>query len=209
MKVTKAALLEEIWNSKLSHSQVIDKAFTKPDVIVVDLSEVTLPNLTVRLDSDAHVARAAIAGKGKQGHLEGASFDPFILYRSYLDDDGKLAFRETVRSHERIPKTAITNKLGILLLAMAESYARRGNWRGYSYAEEFVSEGLFNLTKNVLKFHEGKSDNPHAYITRCLQTSFFRELKSQKKQSSIKDEVLIMHGRSPSLSAQMRSEQDR
>ncbi|MFZ4165299.1 sigma factor [Brevundimonas sp. NPDC058933] len=200
MKVRKSDLLQEIWKSKLSYCLIIEPAFVDPDVSVSDLSEVTIPNLTVRLDTDSHLPRAAVAGKGNLGHLEGeVSFDPFILYRSYRDDAGKLAFRETARSHQRAG--SLTPTLARLITAMAHSYARRGNWRNYTYVDDMVQEALLNLVLNVLKFNENKSDNPHAYITRCLQTSFIRELNNQKKQGKIKDILLIAAGQTPSYGA--------
>lgn len=186
MSVTKRALLEEIWKSKLSYCEILDPAHVHPDVTVTDLSEVTTPGLTIRLDG-------APNGNGV--------FDPFDLYRSHLDDAGKIAFRLTARSHQRTPKQAVTNKLGALLLEMTESYGRKGNWRGYSYVEEMKSEALVNLCRNVLKYNESKSDNPHAYITRCMQTSFIRELRQQKKQASIRDVMLMDAGMSPSHGA--------
>lgn len=206
MKVTKRELKREIWASKLTYCQIIEPAYTTPDICVADLKEVTAPGLTIRVNTDEHLKRADVQGKGNHGHLDGEiSFDPFILYRSFALPNGKIVFKETVRSHQR--KGRLTNGMGILMMAMAESYARRGNWRGYTYVDEMVSAALVNLTLNVLKFNETKSDNPHAYITRCLQTSFIRELGIQKKQGEIKDSVAVMNGLTPSYSAQMAAEQ--
>lgn len=209
-KVTKRELLEEIWKSKLSYCQVHDRQHTIPDVIVGDLGEVTEPGLTIRHDTDAHIPLASALGKGKHGHLEGQiGFVPFILYRSSLDASGKLTFKEVARSHHRHgifdpapPRSGITPKLAMMLMTMVASYSRKGNWRGYSWIDDMGSEALVNLTMNVLKFDESKSDNPHAYITRCVETTFLRELRKHKRQGEIRDVMLSDAGMKPSFSAQ-------
>ena len=209
-KVYKRDLLAEIWKSKLSYCQIHDRAFTIPDVIVSDLKEVTEPDLTIRLDTDQHIPLATAQGKGKHGHLEGQiGFVPFILYRTSLDASGKLAFKEVARSHHRHgifnpapPRSGMTPKLAQLLMIMVESYSRKGNWRGYSWIDDMRSEALVNLTMNVLKFDESKSDNPHAYITRCIETTFLRELRKHKRQGEIRDTLLMEEGLKPSFGAQ-------
>lgn len=195
-------LLAEIWKSKLSYCLVLEPEFTTPDQIVTDLGQVTVPDQTIRLDTHEHMALATgdDIGKGKLGHLEGVvSFDPFILYRSYLTPDGKIAFREVARSHQR--EGRVTNKLGRMLVTMTESYARRGSWRNYSYVDEMRQEALLNLCQNVLRFNDAKTNNAHAYITRCLQTAFIRELRKQQKQGIIKDEIMMILGENPSYAA--------
>lgn len=225
-KVTKRELLEEIWKSKLSYCQVHEAEYINPSAIIdhtfdgkprltvlpvfAKLDEIATPNVTVRHDTDKHIPLSKSQGKGKHGHLEGQiNFVPFILYRSHLDPKGKLAFREVARSHHRNgiftpspPRSGITNKLAAMLMTMVEGYSRKGNWRGYSWIEDMGSEALVNLTMNVLKFDESKSDNPHAYITRCIETTFLRELKKQKRQGEIRDQMLMDSGMKPSFGAQ-------
>lgn len=209
-KVYKRDLLAEIWKSKLSYCQIHDKDFITPDQIVSDLSEVTDHGITVRHDTDKHIPLATATGKGKHGHLEGQiGFVPFILYRTSLDAKGKLAFKEVARSHHRNgifnpspPRSGMTPKLAQLLMTMVESYSRKGNWRGYSWIDDMRSEALVNLTMNVLKFDESKSDNPHAYITRCIETTFLRELRKHKRQGEIRDTLLMEEGLKPSHAAQ-------
>lgn len=209
-KVYKRDLLAEIWKSKLSYCQIHDKEFITPDLIVSDLSEVTESGVTVRHDTDKHIPLATATGKGKHGHLEGQiGFVPFIIYRTSLDAKGKLAFKEVARSHHRNgifnpspPRSGMTPKLAQLLMTMVESYSRKGNWRGYSWIDDMRSEALVNLTMNVLKFDESKSDNPHAYITRCIETTFLRELRKHKRQGEIRDTLLMEEGLKPSFGAQ-------
>lgn len=207
-KVQKRDLLAEIWKSKLSYCQIHNRDFIIPDVIVSDLREVTEPDLTIRLDTDTHIPKATTAAKGKHGHLKGQiGFAPFILYRSGLDSKGKLTFKEVARSHHRNGlfepgRGRITPALARMMLTMVESYARKANFRGYSYIDEMQSEALLTLSMNILKFDESKSDNPHAYITQIIHTTFLRELKRQKRHADIRDRLLIDEGMKPSFSAQ-------
>ena len=88
MKVTKRDLLREIWASKLTYCEIVDPRFTDPDQVVSSLDEVTEPDLTIRVETSAH-----LSGR--------PCFDPFVLYRSERSPDGSLTFRPTVRSHQR------------------------------------------------------------------------------------------------------------
>src|SRR5690606_15422851 len=155
-KVHKRNLLAEIWKSKLSYCQIHNRDFTTPDVIVSDLSEVTEPDLTIRLDTDRHIPLTDETTKGKHGHLAGQiGFVPFLLYRPGLDSKGKPTSPEVARTHHRnglfAPnKGRITPALARMLLTMVESYARKANFRGYSYIDEMQSEALLTLSMNVL-----------------------------------------------------------
>jgi DNA-directed RNA polymerase specialized sigma24 family protein len=86
---------------------------------------------------------------------------------------------------------------------MVEKYGKKSNWNGYSYREEMEGEAILNLSQNVLKFNEAKSDNPHAYISMCMKTTFIRELRKQHKQAHIKDELMMMEGLTPSHGRQL------
>lgn len=202
-------LLAAIWASKLSYCEIYDNEFTKPDLIVSSLSKVTEADRTIRLDTHEHIPRAAAAdqGKGKLGHLAGSiRFEPFILYRSKHGPDGSIEFVETARSHFKNGEFnpdggTISRILGAYLIQMVESFARKANFRNYSYIDEMKSEALLTLSQNVLKFNEAKSSNAHAYISQCIHTTFIRELKRQKRHGVIRDELLIDAGMLPSFGA--------
>lgn len=216
--ITKAELLHEIWSSKLTGCEIIDPDHTRPDAIVESLSEVSGiwdkasdTGMTVRLVTRSHIPVRSGFGKGKFGNLEGrVSFEPFILYRFDRMSDGTPGEpRITVRSHYRNGQYSpehwrLTRKMVQLLMRMVSAYARKGSWRNYSYVDEMESSALLNLSQEVLKFDENKTDNPHAYITRCMQNAFIRELRNQKKHAVLADELRMDAGLAPSYAAHDR-----
>lgn len=221
-------LIAEVWKSKLSYCDIVDHNHLTPDVIVDStfnpneprnisvrvvrtLEEITEPDLTIRVDTHDHIPRASTIGKGRLGHLEGGiNFEPFILYRSYRHGD-EIVFREIARSHYKNgvfkPDAGrLTPRLGRLILLMTDKFGHKLSWRNYSYIDDLKLEAVLNLTQNVLKFNDAKTKNAHAYITRCIETTFIRELKRQKKHSKIRDAVLVDNGMMPSFGAQVDHE---
>lgn len=173
--IKKADLLAEIWKSKLSYCEIIDQTRTIPDHFILDRADLG-DNGIYCLMTDEHI-------------VVEARMPAFILIDAAT---GEI----TVKSHAK--QGRMTNGLGRLLMKLANSYATRRNWNGYTWNDEMISEALVNLTANALKFNEAKSDNPHAYFTRCLQNSFIVENAKQKKYYDTKDEVRFEHGLKPS-----------
>lgn len=204
-------LVAEVWKSKLSYCEIVDQDFLHPTVVVASLSGVTDPDLTIRHDTHEHIplVDGKPKGKGRLSHLAGQiMFEPFILYRSEIAPDGRLTFRETARSHWKGGSFnpdggRLTHALAKMLIAIVEGYGRKGSWRNYSYVDEMKAEAVLNLAQHVLKFDAAKTPNAHAYVSRCAQTSFIRELRKQKRQSAIRDEIMVINGMTPSHAAQV------
>jgi DNA-directed RNA polymerase specialized sigma24 family protein len=51
------------------------------------------------------------------------------------------------------------------------------------------AHALIQLTQVGLKFNEAKSDNPFAYLTAIVNNAFIRQLKKEKIQGDIKNEL--------------------
>jgi hypothetical protein len=75
---------------------------------------------------------------------------------------------------------------------------------GNSYLEEMKSQALLQLSQVGLQFDESRSDqpNPFAYYTQTITNSFMRILHVEKKNQTIRDDMLIMHDSSPSWTRQ-------
>lgn len=103
------------------------------------------------------------------------------------------------RDHGRM-----TNNLAIMFMKLVDRYGHRGNWRGYTYIEEMKSQALLQLSQVGLQFDESRSEtpNPFAYYTQTITNSFMRILNIEKKNQNIRDDILIMHGASPSFTRQ-------
>lgn len=94
----------------------------------------------------------------------------------------------------------MTNNLALMFIKLVERYGHRGNWRGYTYIDEMKSQALLQLSHVGLQFDESRSDtpNPFAYYTQTITNSFMRILHIEKKNQNIRDDILIMHGATPS-----------
>jgi hypothetical protein len=140
------------------------------------------------------------------------NFPPFKHY-AYVGDE----LKEVARSHWEgglgnghfNPEHGkITNKLGTMFLKLVERYSHRGNWRGYTYVDEMRGQALLQLSYIGLQFNEQKSDNPFAYYTAAVNNSFTRVLNLEKRNQTIRDDILIEQGHLPSYGRQIQHQNE-
>jgi hypothetical protein len=138
------------------------------------------------------------------------NFPPFKHY-SYIEN----TWKEVARSHWKGDLTTgqfslingkMTNKLGLMMLKLVEKYSTKSNWRNYSYVDEMRGNAILQLTQFGLYFDESKGNNPFAYFTSTLNNSFTGYLNSEKKNQSIRDDLLQDAGYMPSYTRQMNDE---
>ena len=143
---------------------------------------------------------------------EKVNFPPF---KHYILDSKGINPRETVRSHWvgglhnghfSVDHGKITNELGKMFMKLVERYSQRGNWRGYTYVDEMRGQALVQLAQIGLQFNEAKSDNPFAYYTATVNNSFTRVLNLEKRNQTIRDDILIEQGHLPSYGRQIQHE---
>ena len=95
-----------------------------------------------------------------------------------------------------------------MFLKLVERFSHRANWRGYTYVDEMRGQALVQLSQVGLQFNEAKSDNPFAYYTAAVINSFTRVLNLEKRNQTIRDDILIEQGHLPSYSRQIKHEED-
>ena len=235
-------LLSAIHESKCTFCEFVDKKYSSYDIIVSDLSSVTLdvleaarqkkiatimaedkkakvvtPNLdhivisdvTVRLMTFEHIPlNPEKTGKTKtvaERHIR-CNFPPFQHW-IWENDEWHCVGRSHWKNGEfnlRGGKT--TNRLAMMWMKLVERYGHRGNWRGYTYVDEMKAQALVQLSQVGLQFDESKSSNPFAYLTSCVHTSFLKILNLEKRSQSIRDDLLIMHGATPSMTRQVEDQ---
>ena len=100
----------------------------------------------------------------------------------------------------------VTSKLAKMYLMLCEKYAMRFNWRGYTYVDEMKCSAILQLTYVGLRFNESKSQNPFAYYTAAINNSFRRVLNSEKRNQSLRDDILEMNNLQPSWTRQYANE---
>ena len=87
--------------------------------------------------------------------------------------------------------------------------ARRNGYvylTGNTYRDEMCGLALAHLAQVGLQFDESKSSNPFAFFTTTIGHCFTRTLNLEKKNQSIRDDLLINMGMSPSYTRQIENE---
>lgn len=85
-------------------------------------------------------------------------------------------------------KTGIANnKLGLMLLTIANNYTTKGNFIGYTWKNDMVGDAMLTCLKYLKNFKPERSSNAFAYVTQICKNSFKAHIKEQKKHSAIKD----------------------
>ena len=112
-------------------------------------------------------------------------------------------------------------------MLMVSRIAMKPNFKYYSFIEDMKSDALFQLIKcneqkgsndyrpNILKFdisysqRAGTTPNGFAYCTQIVMNVFRRYIKQEGKLADFRDDGLIAAGATPSISRQIRDEDNR
>ena len=135
------------------------------------------------------------------------NFPPFQHWK-YDDTDNLICVGKShwrggmINGHFSKEHGRITENLGMMFLKLADRYGTRSNWRGYTYNDEMRSQAVLQLSQIGLQFDESKSENPFAYYTAAVTNSFTRVLNIEKKNQSIRDDILQENGLNPSFTRQ-------
>ena len=84
-------------------------------------------------------------------------------------------------------KGVASEELGQMLLSIARNFSSRGNFSGYTWRTDMVSEAVLTCLKYLKNFDPQKSSNAFSYITQICNNSFKAYIKTQNKHSKIKD----------------------
>jgi hypothetical protein len=182
--------------------------------LVVDPAIYNASDVTFRVMTYQHIplepGRVKTPKKTADSHVA-LNFKPFSHYA--YNDAGEL--QEVGRSHWQggfenghfsQDHGKLTNGLGRAFRLLTDRFGQKGNWRGYSYLDEMRGEALVQLSVGALKFDESRSDNPFSYYTRIANNAFIRVLNAEKRQASIRDDLLEASGQTPSLARQLRND---
>lgn len=85
----------------------------------------------------------------------------------------------------------VSEDFGRILLTIAENYASKGSFHGYTWKQDMISEAVFTCLKYMHNFDpiKQKKPNPFAYFTMIIHRSFLTYIRKQKKHSKIKNEL--------------------
>jgi hypothetical protein len=177
---------------------------------IPDIATISNSDIVVRIMTFDHIPLAPGRKKNTKStadSYEKLNFPPFQHWKfndqNHLECVGKSHWKGTLdagnfnKEHGRV-----TENLGKMYLKLSERYARRANWRGYTYIDEMKGQAILQLSQIGLQFDESKSENPFAYYTAAITNSFTRVLNIEKKNQSIRDDMLEDNGLTPSLTRQ-------
>lgn len=83
----------------------------------------------------------------------------------------------------------VSEELGGMLLKIADNFANKGSFHGYTWIEDMKQEAMFTCIRYMHNFDpmRYKRPNPFAYFTSIIKNSFLNYIRKQKKHSQIKD----------------------
>lgn len=199
----------------LTHDKKDYKNKPKQKEFAVDPEIFDIEELVFRVMNMEHIPLEPGRKKNPKTPADERAKVNFPAFKHYAYQSGEL--KEVVRSHWEgslsngkfsTDHGRITNKLGTMFLKLVERYSHRANWRGYTYVDEMRGQALVQLSQIGLQFDESKSDNPFAYYTAVVNNSFTRVLNIEKKNQTIRDDILIEQGHLPSFSRQIQHEEE-
>jgi len=98
----------------------------------------------------------------------------------------------------------MTDKFAHMLQLLVYRISKKGNFVNYTYLDDMRSYAIVMLMNTWDRFDPEKSDkpNPFAYYTTCIQNSYIQILNQEKRQRTIRDELMVKQGLTPSFSYQ-------
>lgn len=206
---------QNLYNEAIATYEGAAKNKPRQKDFAVDLDTISEEDLVFRVMTYEHIPEEEGRRKNPKTEADEKSKVNFPPFKHYVLEKG--APKEVVRSHWKgdlasgefsVDHGRITNTLGTMFLKLVERYSHRANWRGYTYVDEMRGQALLQLSYIGLKFNEAKSDNPFAYYTAAVNNSFTRVLNVEKKNQTIRDDILIEQGHLPSYSRQLAHEEE-
>ena len=123
--------------------------------------------------------------RAKQHYVNNHDFyDALVKYR-----DKRIEAERNGLSEPRIP-----NYIGQCILLIANKLSNASNFCNYSYKDEMISDGIEDCILRIKSFDPDKSKNPFAYFTQTCYFAFVRRIKKEKKQKTIKSEMIKNSG---------------
>ena len=184
-------------------------------VIDVESHRVNVEDIVIRLMTFDHIPineeKVNKAKTEAERHIK-CNFPPyqhFVFKEDAFVCVGKSHWQGGLENgHFSVTHGKMTNKLAMMFMKLVERYGHRGNWRGYTYIDEMKSQALLQLSQIGLQFDESRSEtpNPFAYYTAAITNSFTRVLNIEKRNQNIRDDILIMHGATPSYTRQTEND---
>lgn len=180
----------------------------------VDYKKIPKQDLIFRIMTFDHIPLNNVRKKNPKttaDHRDKVNFPPFQHWKFDENDVlicvGKSHWKGPVASGKFSKEHGqITDNLARMYIKLCERYATRGNVRGYTYNDEMKGQAILQLTQIGLQFDESKSNNPFAYFTAAVTNSFVRIINIEKRNQTIRDDLLEINGMAPSYTRTSENE---
>lgn len=96
----------------------------------------------------------------------------------------------------------MTDKFAHMLQLLVYRISKKGNFVNYTYLDDMRSYAIMMLMNTWKRFDPESSQNPFAYYTTCISNSFIQILNQEKRQRTIRDEIMVKNGLTPSFAYQ-------
>ena len=97
--------------------------------------------------------------------------------------------KAAIAANEERPQ--MSNYLGDCVLKMANRLSLTPRFRGYSYRDEMIQNGILAAMKYMYRFNGDKFDNGFAYVTQILFSHFIMTIKNEKKKYEMNMRLLL------------------
>lgn len=89
------------------------------------------------------------------------------------------------------PKPRIPNAAASVFLRIADRYASKSCFFGYSFIEDMKGDGILACIKYFDTFNVERSNNPFAYFTQVIKNAFINKINIEEKETYIKGKHLL------------------
>lgn len=183
----------------------IDKYFNDNKILPTDINE---DDLVFRIMTFDHIPpEVQVIKKNLLNRIKFPPFKHYSIINGEIKEVGRSHWEGGLdNGHFSIDQGKITNALSKAMIKLVDRIGTKGNFSGYSYLDEMKSQALLQISVVIIQFDESKGSNPFAYYTTCVQTSFIKILKAEKKQRNIRDQIMMEEIGKSSHSFQMDHE---
>ena len=85
----------------------------------------------------------------------------------------------------------ISENLGIILTKIANKYASKPNFSGYTYKEDFIGDAIYRMIEQLDKINlDIPNSNPFSYLTQTCHNKFIAKINEEKKFSKLKTALM-------------------
>ena len=116
--------------------------------------------------------------------------------KRFAKSDGKDVERHYLNNKTLLPllqdyKTTgkISDELGLCFILLAKKMSNSSNFRGYTYVDEFIQDGVECCLRYCHNFNIEKSSNPFGYFSEIMKFAFINRIKKEGKYQKLKKKI--------------------